>query len=110
MAISPISSLTSSVTSPIQNAVSGGGPAASDVSQLSNSLSAMSGGGAAGGAGGGDLIGGAKAQYGGGLSGEQSQMLAMQEAVNRQSEAAAMMAALEKARHDAIMSIVQKIG
>lgn len=109
MAISPISSLTSSVTSPIQNAVSGGGPAASDVSQLSNSLSAMSGGGAAGG-GGGDLIGGAKAQYGGGLSGEQSQMLAMQEAVNRQSEAAAMMAALEKARHDAIMSIVQKIG
>ena len=107
MAISSISSNPFSSSSPVQNAVSGGGPAASDVSQLSNSLSAMSGGGAGGG---GDLIGGAKAQYGGNLSGEQSQMLAMQEAVNRQSEAAAMMAALEKARHDAIMSIVQKIG
>jgi len=44
------------------------------------------------------------------MSPEQRAMWHLQQQVNRQAEAAALMAALEKARHDAMMAIIQKIG
>lgn len=44
------------------------------------------------------------------LSPEQAAMWHLQQEVNRQAEAAGLMAAIEKARHDAMMAIIQKIG
>jgi hypothetical protein len=57
-----------------------------------------------------DYVAANQAKYLAQMSPEQQAMWQLQQAQNRQAEAAALMAALEKARHDAMMAIIQKIA
>jgi hypothetical protein len=88
----------------------GAAPAAAPAAAPKANLDAFSGAGGPLTQPGGDKVQQAEADYLPKMSDEQRAMYNLQKEVNRQSEAASLMASLMKADHDARMAIIQKIG